>query len=134
MDNCIFCKIARREIPAEIVYEDDSFIGFLDIHPVNAGHVLVIPKEHYKNMAEAPENVIGGIFVVCKEMMNRVKKAMGADYVALSVVGVDVPHLHVHIIPRYFNDGMAGFWPTREYKEGEMKLTGDKIRNAVKEK
>lgn len=128
--NCIFCKIVNKEIPAEMVYEDDGVMGFLDIRPVNFGHTLLIPKEHYAMIDDFPDEMIGPFFAKAKYLMRIIRKAMNADFVALSVVGVDVPHFHLHLIPRRHNDGLAGFWPLKEYGEGEKKETGRKIRSA----
>jgi len=63
--------------------------------------------------------------------MGALKNVTAADYVALSVIGIDVPHFHIHLIPRYFNDGLASFWPTKEYKEGEMSEVAEKIKQSL---
>ncbi|MFH1592424.1 MAG: HIT family protein [Candidatus Woesearchaeota archaeon] len=128
MEECIFCKIVKKEILSEIVYEDDKVFAFLDINPVNPGHVLVIPKEHYKMMFDVPDDLVSAVFVESKKLMSAVKEAFKADFVAVSVVGLDVPHFHVHLVPRYLDDGMANFWPTKKYKEGEDKKAAEKIR------
>jgi len=132
MENCVFCKIINGQTPADKIYEDKDIIAFLDINPVNYGHLLVIPKKHFEMMYDVPDEVLNKVFVKAKELMGIIKKAMNADYVAVAVVGVDVPHFHVHLVPRYFNDGMANFWPTKKYKENEMKETVEKIRKFVK--
>jgi histidine triad (HIT) family protein len=129
--NCIFCKIIAGEIPAEKIYEDEKCLAFLDINPVNPGHVLLIPKEHFASMTETPDDLVGYLFSKTKELMVKIKKAVEADYVSLSVVGTDVPHFHIHIIPRRFNDGLAGFWPTKKYAEGEMAVVAEKIRKEI---
>ena len=131
MENCIFCRIVKGEITAEKVYEDKDILAFLDINPVNQGHTLVIPKGHFKMMVDTPDDVLSKVFLKSKELMNVIKEVMKADYVAVSVIGIDVPHFHVHLVPRYFNDGMATFWPTKTYKDGEMKETAEKIRNLL---
>ncbi len=131
MENCIFCKIIQGEIPSEKIYEDETILAFLDINPVNYGHTLVITKDHYPTIQDVPEAVLGKVFTKSKQLMKKVKESMKADFVALAVVGLDVPHFHVHLVPRYFNDGMANFWPTKKYKEGELKETGEKIRNSL---
>ncbi len=131
MADCIFCKIVAGEIQSAKVYEDDKILAFLDINPVNHGHVLVIPKAHHPKMEETPDAVVADIFVQSKKLMPAVKKAMNADYVAVSVVGTDVPHFHVHLIPRRADDGLAGFWPTKKYGEKEMEAVAGKIKNAL---
>ena len=132
MENCIFCKIIKKEIPTDIIYEDKNFMAFLDIKPVNPGHALIIPKEHYKTILDTPNNTISKIFIKSKQLMSSIKKATKADYVVLSIVGLDVPHFHIHLIPRYFNDGMSNFWPTKEYKENETKGIANKIKEMIR--
>ena len=131
MNDCIFCKIIANEIPSAKIYEDDKVLAFLDINYVNPGHVLVIPKEHYENMLSTPDELVAYLYIKSKELMIKIKQAMKADFVALSVVGTDVPHFHIHLIPRYFNDGLAGFWPTKKYSEGEMKEIAEKIKKEL---
>jgi len=129
MPDCIFCKIANKEIPSSIIYEDDKVIAFLDIKPVHPGYTLVIPKDHHQMMSDTPDGLIASVFVICKRLMRVIKRAFNADYVAVSVIGLDVPHFHVHVIPRYKNDGMAQFWPTKKYAESEAQKTAEKIRS-----
>ena len=116
---CIFCKIVAGEIPSYKIYEDDKVLAFLDINPITDGHTLLIPKEHFQMMADTPDELVSYLFVRAKELMKVIKETMKADYVSLSVVGVDVPHFHIHFVPRNFNDGLTGFWPTKKYQEGE---------------
>ncbi len=129
--NCVFCKIINGDIPATKVYEDEKILAFLDINPVNHGHVLVIPKKHHPKLEETPDAVVADIFVQSKRLMIGIKKATSADYVAVSVVGTEVPHLHIHLIPRFHNDGMAQFWPTKKYGEKEMHTVAEKIRETL---
>lgn len=129
--NCVFCKIIAGEIPSEKIYGDDKVLAFLDINPVNHGHVLVIPKTHYPLMTDTPDEVVAEMFVKSKQLMLAVKKATKADYVVVSVVGVDVPHFHIHLVPRYHDDGLAGFWPTKKYNEKEMGAVAKKIKFAL---
>lgn len=131
MENCIFCKIIKGEIPAEKIYADDKVLAFLDINPVTYGHTLVIPKEHYATMTDVPDKLLSYCYLKAKELMIKIKQALGADYVSVSVVGLDVPHFHIHLIPRNFNDGLANFWPTKKYPKGEMEKTAEKIKNNI---
>ncbi|OGY47032.1 MAG: hypothetical protein A3J62_03350 [Candidatus Buchananbacteria bacterium RIFCSPHIGHO2_02_FULL_38_8] len=128
MSDCIFCKIITGEIPAAKVYEDDKVLAFLDINPVNKGHILLIPKEHYQMMVDTPDELVAYIFTKSKELMKAIEKAVEADYVVVSVVGLDVPHFHVHLVPRYKDDGLTGFWPTKKYEEGEMEEYVEKFK------
>ncbi len=130
--SCIFCKIITGEIPSARVYEDEKILAFLDINPVNHGHVLVIPKEHHLKLEETPDAVVADIFVQSKRLMPAIQTAMQAEYVVVSVVGTDVPHLHIHLIPRRHDDGLAGFWPTKKYGEKEMEAVAKKIRRALR--
>jgi len=127
--NCIFCKIVNGNIPSVKIYEDKLMLSFLDINPVNFGHVLIIPKVHYSWMTDVPDDLLEKIFVKSKELMNAVKKATKADYVVLSVFGIDIPHFHIHLIPRFFNDDIPN-WPTKNYGEGEAEKIAQKIRNS----
>ena len=127
--NCIFCKIAKKEIPSNLVFENNEVFAFLDINPVSDGHILVIPKAHYEKMTDTPDELLAKLFVECKKLMIAIKKTLNADYVAVSVVGVDVPHFHIHLIPRKHDDGLAGFWPTKKFTDG--KLISEKIKKAL---
>jgi histidine triad (HIT) family protein len=129
--SCIFCKIVAGEIPASKIYEDEKCLAFLDVNPVTHGHTLLIPKEHYQSISDTPDELVAYLFVRAKELMIKIKKAMSADYVALSVVGTEVPHFHIHLIPRNHGDGLAGFWPTKEYGEGEKDAVAEKIRKEI---
>jgi histidine triad (HIT) family protein len=130
MNTCIFCKITKEEIPCDKVYEDAKFLAFLDIQPVSKGHLLVIPKEHVEWMQDASDETISGIFKLSKKLMLSLKKATTCDYVVMTVVGKDVPHFHIHLIPRYLNDNLPG-WPTTKYQGGEAKEMVEKIKTSI---
>jgi len=128
--NCIFCKIVKKEIPCNLVYEDKNFLVFLDIKPINHGHLLVIPKKHVVWMQEADDKIIGNIYKLAKKMMLALKQSLKCDYVQLSVVGNEVPHFHIHLIPRYYDDNFRNF-PTKEYLKKEDTKILNKIKNAL---
>ena len=130
MKDCIFCKIVNKEIPSEKIYESKNFLSFLDIQPVSHGHILIIPKKHIVWMQEADDKIISGIFKLSKKLMKSMKKGIKCDYVQLSVSGTDVPHFHIHLIPRYFKDGLSE-WPTKNYEEGESSKVAKKITEAL---
>ena len=132
MDDCIFCKIIKGKIPSYKVYEDEDFLVFLDITPVNLGHLLVIPKKHVVWMQDADDETIKDIFSLAKKMMKALKIGLKADYVSLSVVGKDVPHFHIHLIPRYLKKDKFKEYPTRKYEEGESEKILKKILGAIK--
>jgi histidine triad (HIT) family protein len=104
MENCIFCKIVRGEMPAEKTYEDEKFVAFLDLHPKGPQHTLLIPKEHYEWVWEVPGELYSELFLTAKKIALDLKERTKADYVQLSVVGKDVPHAHLHLIPRFLAD------------------------------
>ena len=126
MENCIFCKIIKKEIPSWKIYEDKNFLAFLDIEPVSDGHLLIVPKKHIVWMQEAEDETISEIFKLAKKLMIAVKNGTGCDYVQLSLSGTDVPHFHIHLIPRYFNDGFSKF-PTKKFDPEKAKETIKKI-------
>lgn len=129
-ENCIFCKIINNKIPAEKVYENENFMALMDIKPVSDGHILIIPKKHIVWMQEADDEIISKIFVLTKKLMLSLKKTTGCDFVQESVVGEEIPHFHIHLIPRYLNDNMPRF-PTKVYKDGESKKLAEKISSAL---
>ena len=106
--DCIFCKIVNGEIPSYTVYEDDIVKVFLDIEPNTNGHMLIIPKKHYLNITDIDSDVMNHIFEVQKKMYDLVKGKLGAEGVTFAQnndLGQDVKHYHMHLIPRYKNDG-----------------------------
>lgn len=126
MDNCVFCKIARGEIPVTKVFEDDDFIAFLDIHPVNKGHVLVIPKEHYEKVYDMPSNLSSKYFPIINKIATAMNAALPCRRVVMAVWGEDVAHAHLHLIPRYENDNVR-FWKQYIAEEDEISLVAEKI-------
>lgn len=120
---CIFCKIITGEIPSYKIYEDDSVLAFLDIQPVNPGHILVISKKHYKNLEEIPEADLKILIVAVKNIGHLLKIKLKADGYNASTnndpaAGQIVPHIHFHVIPRYVGDGHES-WSHSEYAPGE---------------
>lgn len=95
--NCIFCKIIKKEIPSNNVYEDESFLAFLDIRPQSPGHTLVIPKEHHRWVWDVPN--IDEYFKVAQKIALAQRKAFGVEQIISKVVGEEVPHAHVWLIP-----------------------------------
>ena len=108
MDDCIFCKIGRGEAPSYKVYEDEHALAFLDIHPLSKGHTMVIPKMHGGTILDLPEEEVAHLFRAVQKTTARVRDVIKPEGFTLGVnheIGQDVPHLHVHIIPRWNNDG-----------------------------
>lgn len=104
MDDCIFCKIAKGEIPATKVYEDDTVVAFLDIHPKAPGHTLLIPRDHHRWFIDLPDSLSDDVFRAAKRVAKELKEAHSADFVRLGIVGTDVPHVHLHLIPQNIKD------------------------------
>ena len=127
-NDTIFGKIIRVEIPATKVYEDEKCLAFMDINPVSKGHILLIPKDHYEWMQDVPNELLAYLFIKTKELMIGMKKGLSCDYIQVSVVGKDVPHFHIHLMPRYLDDKLSG-WPTFSYETGEMETWAEKIKN-----
>jgi len=131
MENCIFCKIIKGEIPCSKVYETDKTIAFLDISPVNKGHTLVVPKKHAVNILDIESNDLNAVSDVVRKLAPAIKKAMNADGLTITsnngqAAGQVIMHSHIHIIPRFKEDGLK-LWPQGEYKEGERQETAKKI-------
>jgi len=109
---CNFCKIVSRENPASIVYEDGNVLAFIDLHPANIGHTLVVPKEHWETIYDIPEKVLSNLFAVVKRISVAVKKAVGAEGISIlqfngRASGQSVMHFHVHVIPRFRGDSIS---------------------------
>jgi histidine triad (HIT) family protein len=105
-EDCIFCKISKGEIESKKVYEDDNFIGILDVNPVVEGHTLIIPRGHYKKIFDLPSSLGGELLDAIKNVSLDMIKEGKAESVNLAVVGEDVDHCHVHVIPRKEGDGV----------------------------
>ena len=106
-DDCIFCKINKKEIPSYTIYEDDLFRVFLDIEPITNGHVLLVPKTHYENMFDLPEDMIPKIYETVKKVNDILKENLDCEGLTLiqnNGLGQDVKHYHLHLIPRYPHD------------------------------
>ena len=131
MENCIFCKIVGGAIPAAKVYEDKEILAFLDISPVNKGHVLVIPKKHHRWVWDIPTAESSRMMPVVQKLAKAVQKATSCDLVVMTVVGDAVEHAHIHLIPKFNGDGLK-LWPQGKYNEGEMEQYRHKVEQALK--
>lgn len=132
MKNCIFCKIIAGELPSTKLYEDDLVYAFLDISPINPGHLLVIPKEHHVSASSIPEETAGRMFHIGSRFGVAFKRAIDADGFNLHLAdgacaGQVVMHAHLHVIPREVEDGFHWNWRQLEYKN-------DEERNEIAEK
>ena len=129
--DCVFCKIISGEIPSYKIYEDEDTFAFLDIHPINRGHTLVIPKSHHRNMLETPPEVFERVLRTVHLLAPKIKQSVGAEGVNIGInnekaAGQIVYHLHVHIIPRWGDDGHAQ-WHGNPYQDGEISSMRDII-------
>lgn len=135
MNNCIFCKIANHEIPATILYEDEEVLVFMDIGPIVKGHALAIPKKHFDTILETPENLLSKLHRTAQRIAVSQMNGLGADGVNIvqnngQAAGQEVPHIHVHIIPRFENDGHHWNWKAKKYDDpNEMIGLAEKMRN-----
>lgn len=126
LSNCIFCKIAKGDIPCNKVYEDKEVFAFLDIRPLNPGHTLVIPKKHYRWVYDVKDQ--GGYWTIAQKVAQKLVKELKAQYVMFVTWGLEVPHAHIHVIPRFENDGHPGFiaW------ENAKQLSPEQMKNIAK--
>ncbi|WP_416838392.1 HIT family protein [Haloferax sp. DFSO52] len=110
MPDCIFCAIAGGDIPGRIVHETEHSLAFLDVNPLAPGHTLVIPKDHYARLHELPDEISADLFSTVDELVPRVEDAVDADGSNVGInngpaAGQEVEHVHVHIVPRFEDDG-----------------------------
>ncbi len=136
--DCIFCKIIKGEIPCYKVYEDEDFFAMLDIHPVNPGHLLLMPKKHSDTFLETDDKIIEKIFVVAKKLAESISRPLKTNDFSFTInngelAGQIVQHLHIHIIPRFKEDNFIN-WPNKALSDEEMKKITEKIKNSLKEK
>ena len=133
-ENCIFCKIINGDIPSVKVYEDEDFVIMLDIGPATFGHVLILPKEHYANLFEMPEELLVKAVKLAKSFGEKLVKALHAD--GMNVVqnsglaaGQTVFHFHMHLIPRYEGDSVGELWTPGSLTEEDREEIINKLRS-----
>ena len=135
--NCIFCKIIKDEIPSTKVYENENLISFLDINPVNIGHTLIVPKKHFNNLYDTPDEILCEMMKLTKKLSVAIRNAIEADGINIEMnnektAGQLVPHAHSHIVPRFEGDGFTHWHGKRLYAEGEMDEVAEKIKAKIK--
>ena len=131
-NDCIFCKIANGDIPSKVLYEDDEFKVILDLGPATRGHALILPKNHYKNLYELPDEVAVKVMILAKKMAALMTEKLGCDGFNLvqnngEAAGQTVFHFHLHLIPRYKNDGQTLGWRSLEPTQEEL----ENIKNII---
>jgi len=128
MNDCIFCKIIKGELPSYKIYEDDLFICILDIFPRTKGHALVIPKKHHRWVYDVPE--FKEYWDCVLRLTNAMQKSLSPDFVSYVTHGLEVPHAHIHVLPRYKDE--TSFVPdTKKFTKEQMEETAEKIRKEV---
>lgn len=131
-DDCIFCKIANGEIPSKTLYEDEQFRVILDLGPATKGHALILPKNHFANLYELPDETAGKVMQLAKKMATQMTEKLGCDGFNLvqnngETAGQTVFHFHLHLIPRYENDGQKIGWTPGSPSQEEL----EEIKNTI---
>lgn len=128
----IFTKIRDNQIPSVKLHQDELCFVILDINPVNKGHLLIITREPYPTIAACPDETLAHLMAITKIADGRLRSVLGCD--ATNIVinngkesGQEVPHLHIHVIPRYQDDGKMIRLPKQQYDEGEMRALGARL-------
>jgi histidine triad (HIT) family protein len=137
MTNCIFCKIVSKEIPSEVLYENDHVIAVLDINPIHLGHALILPKKHCNDFLDLPEETYHSILQAAKIVTLALVQSLKLEGYNLfsnngTIAGQSVFHFHLHITPRYRNDNIRFVLNLKEYSGGDMKKYGTMIRKFIK--
>jgi len=131
-ENCIFCKIANGEIPSKAIYEDEDFKVILDLGPATKGHALILPKEHAADLFELPEETAAKAMILAKKLGKQMTDNLKADGLNLiqnngEAAGQTVRHFHLHLIPRYEDDGQHILWDPKEMSQEEL----EEIKNVI---
>lgn len=131
-DQCIFCKIIKGDIPSYTIYEDDGFKVILDVGPVSKGHALILPKDHYQNLYELPEDMAASAFCLAKKMMIQMTEKLGCDGFNVcqnnkEAADQTVPHFHIHLVPRYEGGQKFFSYTPLEFTSEEMAKIKDTI-------
>lgn len=136
VDNCVFCKIIKKEIPSVTVYEDESFVGIMDISPANKGHVILLAKNHVADIFDLDEQTASRAMIVVSKVAKALKEELDCDGINVlqnngTVAGQTVFHYHIHVIPRYKDDAVTIEWEYQSYGEGEGKELGEAIKRRI---
>ena len=132
-EKCIFCKIINKSIPNAIIYEDEKFLVFLDRYPINYGHALLIPKDHFDTILEMPLNLVGEMYSLVPQIAKSIINTIDGNGFNVSQnngrsANQIIPHVHVHIVPRFSLEKVKGQWPMRKIANiEELKILADKI-------
>ena len=127
----IFTKIINEEIPSYKIAEDDSFLAFLDAFPVVKGHTLVVPKKEVDNIFDLDDNTIAGLNIFAKKVANAIAKSIDCKRVGIQVIGTEVPHAHIHLLPFNKETEVNIIRPKLELSKNEFLQIAEKIRKAL---
>ncbi len=132
MENCIFCRIVKGELPSYKVWEDDNYLAFLTIRPINPGHVLVIPKKHTDYFFDLDDKELSGLIIASKPISDAIRKAMNpkTDRVGVMVAGLSVPHAHIHLIPMDSESDLT-FSRAKDSRSEELTNIQEKIKASL---
>ncbi|MBV9000607.1 MAG: HIT family protein [Solirubrobacterales bacterium] len=126
----IFTRIVNREIPAHILREDDDYLAFLDVRPIRPGHSLVIPKREIDDVFDLPDPLLSGLLLFARPVANAIRETTGAQRIGMAVLGIEVPHAHVHLVP--IDDiGDLDFRKARPADDADLAALADRIRAAL---
>lgn len=133
--DCIFCGIVKKQIPSFMVLESNNFVAFLDIKPINPGHIVVTTKQHFESILDMPETLGQELVSILKKISKALVKALKADGFNIglnngAVAGQEIMHCHWHVIPRFKNDGLKS-WPQARISEEELKQVYEKIMRSL---
>ena len=136
MNNCVFCRIIERNVPAEVLYEDDSVICILDINPIHHGHTLVIPKQHCRDFLELPENAYLAVMKAARLVTSALVQEYGLEGFNLfsnngRIAGQSVFHFHLHVTPRHPGDNIRFVLNLKRYAGTEMEALGGRLRERI---
>jgi histidine triad (HIT) family protein len=134
--SCLFCRIVARDAQASIIFEDHLSVAFLDIRPLFPGHTLLIPKAHFRTLADLPPDLIGPFFANAQRLAGVIQEVIQAEGTFLgmnNIVSQSVPHFHIHIVPRRKGDGLKGFfWPRRAYQGDELTTVHESLASRLR--
>lgn len=126
----IFTRIINREIPGYIVAEDEHYIAFLDIMPLTMGHTLVVPKQEIDYIFDLDDTVLAGLHVFSKRVAHAIKKAIPCNRIGVAVIGLEVPHVHVHLVPMNTMDDLNFTRPKLKPAKEDLATIAEKIRKS----
>lgn len=140
-DACIFCRIARGQLPATRIHEDDLVLAFLDLHPIREGHTLVIPKDHHIWFEDLPAGTAARIMAVGQRLARAMKAQWAVERVAFFYTGIHVPHAHAHVVPMhhvhdvtslaYLREGEGGYSQPPRPDDAALVATAERLRGRL---